>query len=131
MAVNILRIKETCLYFQDLKKAHTFYHDLLGFQVISAVNGKHIFFRVGSSVLLCFNPADSRAKKSPPGHFGEGNYHLAFEVGREEYDKHKREIEAKGIQITDKVIWETGQESFYFEDPEHNVLEIVPEGIWG
>jgi catechol-2,3-dioxygenase len=128
--MNILQIKETCIYFRDLEKAKFFYHDLLGFPVISQINGKHIFFRVGSSVLLCFNPDDSRLKKSPPAHFSEGKYHFAFEVESAEYEAHKREIESKGIKITDRLIWENTQESFYFEDPVGNVLEIVPVGIW-
>ena len=129
--MNIRQIKETCIYYRDLEKAKDFYHQLLELPIISYVKGKHIFFRAGSSVLLCFNPADSRLKKSPPAHYAEGKYHFAFEVSREEYEKHKKEILSKGIVIKDKVIWETGQESFYFEDPEGNVLEIVPEGIWG
>ena len=81
-------------------------------------------------MLLCFNPDDSRLKKSPPAHFSAGKYHFAFEVSREEYDEHKREIASKGVLIIDTVIWETGQESFYFEDPIGNVVEIVPVGIW-
>jgi catechol-2,3-dioxygenase len=33
--------------------------------------------------------------------------------------------------ITDTVIWKSGTESFYFEDPAGNVLEVVPDkGIW-
>ncbi len=129
--MNITQIKETCLYFHDLEKARRFYHEILGLPLISYVPGKHIFFRAGTSVLLCFNPDDSKNKKSPPGHFAKGRYHLAFEVRAEEYETHKKELLAKGIVLIDKVIWETGQESFYFEDPEGNVLEIVPVGIWG
>ena len=129
--MNITHIKETCLYFKDLSLAKEFYHGVLGFSIISDVPGKHIFFRVGTSVLLCFNPEESSRKEHPPAHFGDGNYHLAFEVRAEEYEGHKQELMTKGIRIMDKVIWETGQESFYFEDPAHHVLEIVPEGIWG
>ena len=128
--MNIIQIKETCLYFHDLEKARGFYHALLGLPVISYLPGKHIFFRAGTSVLLCFNPMDSRSKKSPPGHFGEGRLHFAFEVSPEEYGSHKLELMAKGIVLLDKVIWEAGQESFYFEDSEGNVVEIVPAGIW-
>ncbi|MBK5277942.1 MAG: VOC family protein [Bacteroidia bacterium] len=123
------QIKETCIYFHDLKKAKDFYHNLLELPIISYVPGKHIFFRTGSSVLLCFNPNDSRKKQSPPPHAVEGKYHFALEVTPKEYETHKQEIQNKGITIIDKVIWETGQESFYFEDPAGNVLEIVPEGI--
>lgn len=129
--MNIRQIKETCIYYRDLEKAKAFYHMLLELPIISYVEKKHIFFRAGNSVLLCFNPDDSRLKKSPPAHYAEGKYHFAFEVKREEYEEHKHKILSKGIPIVDKVIWETGQESFYFEDPVGNVLEIVPEGIWG
>jgi catechol 2,3-dioxygenase-like lactoylglutathione lyase family enzyme len=128
--LNITQIKETCLYFRDLEIARKFYGDLLGLPVINHLPGKHIFFRAGSSVLLCFNPDDSRAKQSPPPHYGEGRYHFAFEVKVPEYEAHKNEIKAKGIAILEEVKWPTGQESFYFEDPAGNVLEIVPEGIW-
>ena len=129
--MNIRQIKETCIYYRDLEKAKNFYHTLLELPIISYVKEKHIFFRVGGSVLLCFNPDVSRLKVSPPPHYAEGKPHLAFEVTQEEYEDHKKEILAKGIIIIDKVVWETGQESFYFEDPEGNVLEIVPKGIWG
>jgi len=128
--MNFSQIKEICIYYRDLEKAKEFYHTLLELPIISYVKEKHIFFRAGSSVLLCFNPDDSRLKKSPPAHYAEGKYHFAFEVKKEEYEKHKHEILSKGIAIIDKVIWETGQESFYFEDPVGNVLEIVPKGIW-
>ena len=62
---EIIKIKETCLYIQDLQGAHEFYHLLLGFPVIDYVHDKHLFLRVGSSVLLCFNPDDSAGKSSP------------------------------------------------------------------
>ncbi len=128
--MNVTQIKETCIYFRDLMAARSFYHEMLGLPIISFVPDKHIFFRAGTSVLLCFNPDDSKSKKSPPPHFSMGKYHFAFEVRASEYERHKKEIAEKGIKITDQVVWEIGQESFYFEDPAGNVLEIVPEGIW-
>ena len=128
--MRFLQIKETCIYFLDLDLAKEFYHVKLELPVLSYVEKKHIFFQAGSSVLLCFNPEDSKLKKSPPGHFASGKYHFAFEVRREDYELHKRKIAEKGIPIIDSITWETGQESFYFEDPEGNVLEIVPQGIW-
>lgn len=129
--MEFLKIKETCLYIHDLEKAKAFYNGLLELPVISYVEGKHLFFRAGSSVLLCFNPEDSKLKESPPPHFGGGKQHFAFEVSGENYEKAKAEILSKGVKITDTVVWKSGVESFYFEDPEGNVLEIVPEdGIW-
>ena len=52
--MDILKIKETCLYVSDLAKTKDFYFGLLKFEVIGEVPGRHVFFRVGSSVLLCF-----------------------------------------------------------------------------
>ena len=127
---EITKIKETCLYIHDLNKAMDFYHNKLGFEVISYVENRHIFFRVGSSVLLCFNPDDSKSKKSPPPHFAIGNQHFAFEVKQEDYEMIKHKVLNLGIEITDTVTWSSGQESFYFNDPENNVLEIVPLGVW-
>ncbi|MCI0750841.1 MAG: VOC family protein [Flammeovirgaceae bacterium] len=129
--MKFTKIKETCLYVKDLPKAKEFYHGLLGLEIIGAVENKHIFFRAGSSVLLCFNPEDSKTKKRPPSHFGGGKQHFAFEVKLQDYESAKAEIKSKGIIITDQVVWKSGKESFYFEDPEGNVLEVVPDsGIW-
>lgn len=129
--MKFLKIKETCLYMRDLEAAKKFYHETLELPLISYVEGKHIFFRAGTSVLLCFNPNDSRLKKSPPAHYGEGKQHFAFEVSTPDYLRAKVWIQEKGIRITDTVTWKSGAESFYFEDPEGNVLEIVPDkAIW-
>ncbi len=129
--MNFLKIKETCLYVSDLERAKAFYHGVLELPIIHYVEGKHLFLRAGSSVLLLFNPEDSRKKKSPPPHFGGGKQHFAFEIPLSDYEKSKQEIKSKGIKIMDEVVWTSGKESFYFEDPEGNVLEIIPdEGIW-
>ncbi|HEY5747518.1 MAG TPA: VOC family protein [Chryseolinea sp.] len=129
--MNIVKIKETCLYVHDLEEARNFYHDVLGLPVISYLPGKHLFLRAGSSVLLCFNPDDSKTKKSPPPHYAEGRQHFAFEVPKEDYERTKEEIKGKGITIIDEVIWSSGKESFYFHDPAGNILEVLPDaGIW-
>ena len=128
--MQIRSIKETCLYFNDLEKALTFYNGILNLPVISYVEGAHIFFRAGESVLLCFQPDVSRKKVSPPGHWGEGQIHFAFEVSDEDYADYKAYLQEKGITIIDTVVWGNGKESFYFKDPEDHVCEIVPPGIW-
>lgn len=128
--MKFLKIKETCLYIHDLQKAKDFYHDLLELPVISFVAEKHLFLRVGESVLLLFNPEDSMHKTSPPAHFGGGKQHFAFQIGTA-YQDAKVEILGKGIEIIDEITWVSGKKSFYFNDPEGNVLEILPEnGIW-
>jgi catechol 2,3-dioxygenase-like lactoylglutathione lyase family enzyme len=129
--MKFIKIKETCLYVNNLELARKFYCDVLELEVISYVKEKHIFFKAGTSVLLCFNPEDSKNKTSPPAHYGGGKQHFAFEVSESDYTSSKAWILSKGIKITDEVTWASGKKSFYFEDPEGNVLEIVPDkGIW-
>lgn len=129
--MNYIKIKETCLYIDDLEQIKQFYHGLLELPIINYDPGKHIFFRIGTSVLLCFNPKDSKHKVSPPGHYGGGKQHVAFEVSHKDYEKAKAEISGKGIRVTDEVEWTSGVKSFYFEDPVGNILEIVPDkGVW-
>lgn len=126
--MNIRFIKETCIYATDLEAVRVFYTQTLGLVEISYLPGKHVFFRAGTSVLLCFHPTDSIAKKSPPPHAVQGPYHFAFEV--EDYEAAKGELAAHGVQVIDTVIWNGGQESCYFNDPAGNVVELVPSGIW-
>lgn len=129
--MEILKIKETCLYIEDLARAKDFYHDVLELPLIDYQEGKHLFVRAGQSVLLLFNPEDSKQKTSPPAHFGGGKQHFAFEVEESSYEKCKSELKSKGVRIIDEITWKTGKKSFYFNDPEGNVLEILPaNGVW-
>jgi len=129
--MEFLKIKETCLYVNDLARAKAFYHTTLGLPVISYVEEKHLFLKVGESVLLLFNPEDSKNKTSPPPHYGGGKQHFAFEVHDVDYENWKNRIQEKGIAVIDEITWPGGKKSFYFNDPEGNVLEILPpKGIW-
>ena len=49
-APRLTQIKETCLYVNDIKRTKEFYHELLGLELISELEGNHIFFRVGNDV---------------------------------------------------------------------------------
>jgi len=128
--MNIRQIKETSLYIEDLEAAFDFYHGKLGLPLISRAEERHIFFRAGTSVLLCFiSDATSKETRLPP-HFGGGNQHLAFEVSPQEYDSWKKKVRDQSIEIIHEETWTRGLRSFYFKDPEENLLEIVEEGMW-
>ncbi|GGZ31879.1 bleomycin resistance protein [Echinicola pacifica] len=128
--MNYSQIKETCIYLTDLDQAEAFYNGLLDMPIISREDDRHIFFRCGSSVLLCFIPEVTKNEENLPPHFAYGKQHIALEVPAEEYDAAKKELLAKGIKITHTQDWKEGLESIYFDDPFGNVLEIVPKGIW-
>ncbi|NEM98655.1 VOC family protein [Pontibacter burrus] len=128
--MDVVKIKETCLYVADLGRCKAFYNGLLKFKVIGEVPGRHVFFRAGSSVLLCFiAEAASKAETLPP-HYGSGQLHLAFEVSKADYSKTKAEVEAAGITIEQEYDWGGGFLSFYFRDPDQHLLEVVMTGMW-
>lgn len=124
------KIKETCLYVSDLEKTRSFYQDKLGLPVISYVEGRHVFFKVGSSVLLCFNPEETKNETSLPPHYGSGKLHLAFETSPEEYEAWKTKLKEENIEITHEQKWGEHFRSCYFDDPDGHCLEIVETGMW-
>jgi catechol 2,3-dioxygenase-like lactoylglutathione lyase family enzyme len=129
--MNFLRIKETCIYVAELGRTKTFYHEKLGLEIISTVEGRHIFFRAGTSVLLCFIAEQTAHSHDLPPHGASGQIHFAFEVEQEEYEKVKTEIQQKGIPIEHEQEWKNNLQSFYFRDPDQHLLEVVQKGIWG
>jgi len=128
--MKFTQIKETCFYSEDLELVKAFYHEKLDLPIISYVAEKLIFFRVGNSVLLCFNPNYSADQDVPPPHYAKGKPHFAFEVPAKNYEQYKVDLAKNGINITYEHTWPSGRKSAYFEDYEHNVLEIVPSGLW-
>lgn len=129
-ALQFPLIKETCLYIKDLDKAEEFYHDTLGLPLVSKADGRHIFFKAGSSMLLCFIADATKEETRFPAHFAEGKQHMAFGVELKDYEAWKEKVIDLQIPITHEHTWSSGLKSFYFEDPDGNVLEIVPNELW-
>lgn len=125
------QIKETCLYVKSLEASLDFYHGKLNLPVISKVDDRHVFFRCGASVLLCFKNSATMAEKNLPPHYAIGKQHIALEVAADQYAACLEEFNKLGITITHKEPWHSDLESFYFEDPDGHVLEVVPSGLWG
>lgn len=124
------QIKEACLYVSDLEASRSFYQDKLGLPVISMVEGRHIFFRVGANVLLCFLPEVTKNDTALPPHYAFGKQHLAFEVDVAEYEEWKQKVINQHIPVLHEQHWKEELYSFYFPDPDGHILEIVPVGIW-
>ena len=80
--MRFLHIKETCIYVRDLDRTQHFYKEKLGLEIIAKVEGRHIFFRVGSSVLLCFIASATENNSHTPGHGASGRIHFAMEVNK-------------------------------------------------
>ena len=128
--MNVLRIKETCLYVEDLERCQSFYTDKLGLKVISFVPGRHVFFQAGQSVLLCFIASATKAEQNLPPHGATGSIHFAFEVEPPAYEQTRQSMVDAGISILQDQVWKNGLRSFYFHDPDGHLLEVIEEGLW-
>ena len=128
--MQISRIKETCIYVTNLHRTKEFYSNRLGLAVLSFVEGRHVFFRAGESVLLCFIAEKTLEETELPPHGARGSIHFAFEVKKEEYDATFLKIKTMNINVLQEQTWKTELRSFYFHDPDGHLVEIIEEGIW-
>jgi len=128
--MKISRIKETCIYVSDLKQTKDFYAGKLGLQTISLVKGRHVFFRAGESVLLCFIASQTERETELPPHGARGSMHFAFEVAKEEYDAALQKMKEVKVAVLHQHNWPNNLRSFYFHDPDNNLVEVIEEGLW-
>ncbi|HKJ93567.1 MAG TPA: VOC family protein [Longimicrobiales bacterium] len=124
-------IHEAALYVDDLAEAERFWRRL-GLQLITRDEGRHVFFRIGRDLLLCFNAAATRDGGRVPAHGAEGPGHVAFDVpDLEALDRWRAFLEMAGIDVEAELDWPAGGRSLYFRDPAGNSIELITRGAWG
>jgi catechol 2,3-dioxygenase-like lactoylglutathione lyase family enzyme len=132
VSVRVSRVLETCLYAEDLAAAAAFYRDVLRLEPISAVEGRHVFFRCGDGVFLLFDPRRTALPGGDvPAHGACGPGHVAFAVPPEELDAWPARLAALGVPVEADVAWPRGGRSLYLRDPAGNSVELTSPSIWG
>jgi catechol 2,3-dioxygenase-like lactoylglutathione lyase family enzyme len=126
---RIAGILETVLYVSDIDRAERFYRDVMGLSEIGKDPERHVFFRVGSGVLLLFRAEQTRQARTLPAHGADGEIHICFTTAPAEYETWKQRIREHGIAIEQETEWPRGH-SFYFRDPDGNLLELANADIW-
>lgn len=127
---------ESALYAKDLDEAHGFYGGILGLEVIGRVPGRHVFYRVGESVLLIFNadatsrPPARQSRLPVPPHGATGPGHYCFAVPGDLLDRLRDALVAAGVVIEQQVVWPGGARSFYARDPAGNSIEFADPALW-
>lgn len=130
-------ILESALYVTDLDAAERFYGTVIGLERIGAVEGRHVFFRCGTGILLLFDAEATRQKPQPgaklpvPPHGAVGEGHLCFSASAGEIDGWKARFESHGIAIEADFEWPKGGRSIYVRDPSGNSIEFAEPRIWG
>lgn len=129
-------VLETVLYAPDLVAIKDFYGRVLGLEPFAVAEGRHVFYRYGSQMLLIFNPNATRIPPAagglpvpPHGAVGEG--HVCFRATAEDIAAWRERLEALGVPIEADFEWPRGGRSIYFRDPAGNCLEFADPRIWG
>ncbi len=128
-------ILEAALYVDDLDSAEDFYGEILGLEKIQRVTNRHIFYRIGGSVLLIFK-ADETEK--PPGnpdlpvppHGARGPGHVCLVLTRDEIAAMRKHLLNWNIPVDAEFDWPNGARSLYVRDPAGNSVEFSEGHLW-
>jgi len=131
MVQPIDRILETILYVDDLDAARIFYEDVLGLTLTSQKDGIFLFFTIGETKLLLFEPTATAQNTSIPAHGATGPGHVCFAMAETELDAWREHLTGLDVTIEQDVTWPNGTRSFYFRDPAGNSLELATPKLWG
>jgi catechol 2,3-dioxygenase-like lactoylglutathione lyase family enzyme len=122
-------VLETVLYFSDEEKTQRFYSEVLGFRLVGREPGRSFFYRAGKSVFLLFRADETLKGNSLPPHGAQGPVHTCFVVPADEYENWKAYLTEHDVPVIHQLEWPLGL-SFYFHDPDGNLLEIANNDLW-
>ncbi|MCB9557622.1 MAG: VOC family protein [Deltaproteobacteria bacterium] len=123
-------VLETSLYVRDLDGAAAFYGEVLGLRLIGEEPGRSLFYRIASGSLLLLFVAEATAQGgSLPGHGASGPGHCCLRASQGCYRALRERLASAGVDIEHDAKWPAGQ-SFFFRDPDGNLLEIAECDIW-
>jgi catechol 2,3-dioxygenase-like lactoylglutathione lyase family enzyme len=133
--VKFRKIVESCIYSSDLETMKDFYANKIGLEFISEEKGRHVFLKAGKSMLLIFNPENTRIEGNSrfPVHGAitpPASIHIALEIEKDDYENSKKMLTDVNIDIEKEMAWDNGSGSIYFRDPTGNLVEFVTKGNW-
>lgn len=104
-----------------------FYAEVLGFEIVSEVEGRWVEFRVGSASLAL--RLRSRPYDGPPPLADSASVQFAFRVPLRDVEPAAAQLADHGIDLLEPIadLEQFGHRAFFFADPEHNIIEIYAE----
>jgi len=129
-------VLETCLYADELEATAAFFERVLDAKVFMEEPGRHVFMRIGASLVFLFRPAASRQTEhgghpvTVPPHGADGAGHLALSIPDSELEPWRARLAAEAVPIEEEIEWPNGARSLYFRDPAGNSLELATRSLW-
>ena len=107
----------------------------LGLGLVSEEEGRHVFLKAGKSMLLIFNPENTRFSVNSifPTHGAvtpPASIHFALEIEQADYEVARNILRQNNIPIEIEMSWGSDGKSIYFRDPVGNLVEIITRGQW-
>jgi catechol-2,3-dioxygenase len=131
-----LGILEAALYVDDLDAAEQFYGEVLALEKIQRVTDRHVFYRVGATVLLIFNADET--EKPPlnpdmpvPPHGARGPGHVCLSLSRDQIAVMRKHLLDWNVPLDAEFDWPNGACSLYVRDPAGNSVEFAEPHLWG
>ena len=125
----MLRLDGFGIFVDDFPKMITFYKDILGFEIKEDLNTNNVYLIKDQTLFLMFGKSAIQAMLDRKLNFAprgvNGHFEIALHV--DTYDEVDQEYErikdlVKIITKPETMPW--GQRTFYFADPEGNLIEI-------
>ena len=119
-------IHHIALNVKDLDRAERFYTDVLGFQVTHRFSKglRHLMLETGNAAIALFETPNLKVEEAMNLVSEDGYLHLALEADSADFKTIIKELQTKKIQIDNGPVKRGNGESVYFNDPDHNHLEI-------
>ncbi len=128
--MQFTKLKEAHLQVKNLRKAISFYQDILGFRTQSYVKEKHAVFVAGSTMLVCHLAKSTNEDGQSLIQLSYPNQHIVLESRDGEYERNKEDMAYHDIQIIQETVRESGKRSFFIHDPDMNLIEITEYNAW-
>ena len=125
-------LAEIVLWVADMEASLQFYRDQFGFEVISPPQMPNKFLRVASPggipemIVLVPHPHPDSYFPTHREKEKRSLHHLAFRVGRREYDELETAFLEKGVEVRHgihPVLKDV--RTFYVDDPDGNEVEVI------
>ena len=119
-------IHHIALNVKDLDRAERFYTEVLGFTVTHRFTKglNHLMLDTGNSAIALFEAPELEVKDAMDLLSETGYLHLAFKIHRDQFPTVVDELKKHNVTIDNGPVKRGDGESIYFNDPDHNHLEI-------
>ena len=124
---QVVGISEIVIWTADKARAVRFYHDLLGFEVISPPTLPNVFLKVGEGKagipqMVVLVPKTEEVKARPSGY---QLHHMAFELPEEDFDAMHAALTAAGYTPRGGKHPVIASRTMYIDDPDGNEVEFI------